>query len=207
MAELHIDSDPYVPGQWTLRSSTPAVLAAVPDAIVQVLGFEHDVLAVWALHHDEQTGARDELYREERRELGPTAQPRIVELARPWQARVVWVDRYHLVASGPATAASRLLGLYVASNGRLVLAVHDPSVTAMVQQSMHALTSSAQVDHAHGISTYGHTWEDPARIALTRFTLRSDPDRNGTIRLRAPQPMAAGVQDALVRLRQTVAGW
>ena len=57
------------------------------------------------------------------------------------------------------------------------------------------------------------TWEHPNFVGLSRFVLRySALSKHGerprdSLAVRAPQPMALGVQDALGRLQQMVAGW
>lgn len=197
MAQLHLESDPFQPGRWLIRSSHPGALAAVPDAIVQVLQLEDEALAGWMLHPDEQAGIRDAAYHDELAEIGHGPLVEVMELARPWQQNVVWVDRYHLlVAAAPPRIATRLLGLYVGSKGQSVLAVHHPSVAALIQQEIAALPNEA-----------GRTWERQEFVANSRFVVRSAPDLPQAVELRCPQPMAHGVQDALSRLSQMVAGW
>lgn len=197
MAQLHVESDPFHAGRWTLRSDHPSVLAAVPDALVQVLELGSDALAAWALHPDEQAGIRDAAYHDELRELGHGAAVEVVELVRPWQQHVVWVDRYHLVVrAAPPAAGSRLLGLYVGSKGRLVLSVHHPSVAGIVQQLVAAMPADG-----------GAAWEAADHVGSARFVLRYSPDEPDAVQLRAPQPMAHGVQEALGRLAGMVAGW
>lgn len=197
MAQLLVETDPIQPGRWTVRSPSPAALAAVPDALVQVLELEQEALAAWALHPDEQAGVRDSAYHDELRELGSAALVDVVELVRPWQPNVVWVDRYHLVVGATQpTVASRLLGLYVGSKGRMVLVVHHPSVAAMVQQAVASMPNEG-----------GREWDRADRVGNARFLVSYSPDDPGAVQVRAPQPMAMGIQDALGRLTQIVAGW
>ncbi|MCW2927745.1 MAG: hypothetical protein JWM86_1713 [Thermoleophilia bacterium] len=197
MAQLQVEPDPIQPGRWTLRSPNAAALAAIPDALVQVLELGGEAMAGWALHPDEQAGIRDAAYHDELRELGPQSLVQVAEQVRPWQPNVVWVDRYHLlVGAASPTLGSRLLGLYVGSKGRIVLSVHHPSVAALVQQAITAMP----VDNARD-------WDAPAHLANARFVLRYDPSDPTAIQLRCSQPMAHGVQDALLRLQQMVAGW
>lgn len=197
MSHLILDSDPIHPGQWTLQSSNPAVLAAVPDAIVQVLDLKNEVLAAWALHPDEQAGIRDAAYHDELAELGPQALVEVRELSRPWQPNVVWVDRYHLlVGSAPASVGSRLLGLYVGSKGRIVLSVFHPSVAALIGSEYDTMPSNR-----------AHDWDQPMHVDNARFVIRFDPENLTSLRLRCSQPMAMRVQDALLRLAQTVTAW
>lgn len=197
MAHMLVETDPLVPGRWTLRCNNPSALAATCDALVQVLDLGGEALAGWALHNDEQAGMRDAAYIDELQELGPMAAAQVVELTRPWQPNVVWVDRYHLlIASAAPPMGSRLLGLYVGSPGRIVLSVHQPSMAAQVQAAIAALPESS-----------GRGWDDPAHVALTRFVLRYDPEEPGAVKVRAPQPSALAVQDAITRLTQHVAAW
>jgi len=122
---------------WSISSSSPAALAAVPDAIIQRLGVTHDTLTLWALHPSEQDGLRDAAYHDERTELGMYAQCEIIEMARPHRPNVVWIDRFHLIATGAAaTCASRIAGLYTGGQGILALWLHDGSVT--MQLAEHA---------------------------------------------------------------------
>jgi hypothetical protein len=197
MAQLLAETDPTQPGRWTLRSDHPSVLAAVPDALVQVLDLGGEVLGAWALHPDEQAGVRNAAYHDELRELGVQSVVEVRELVRPWQQNVVWVDRYHLlVGAAPTTVGSRLLGLYVGSKGRIVLSVFHPSVAAIVQGEYDSMPHET-----------GHDWDRIEHVANARFVLRYDPSQPGALQLRCAQPMAHGIQDALGRLAQTVAGW
>jgi hypothetical protein len=197
MAQLLVESDPFQPGRWALRSDNPSVLAAIPDALVQVLELGGEALAAWALHPDEQAGLRDAAYHDELREIGIGPLVEVRELTRPWQQNVVWVDRYHLlVAAAPPTLGSRLLGLYVGSKGRIVLSVYHPSVAGMVQGEIDGMPNEN-----------GREWDRQQHVANARFVLRYDPDQPGVVQLRCAQPMAMGVQDAITRLTQMVAGW
>ncbi len=197
MAQLLLETDPYQPGRWTLRSDNPSVLAAIPDALVQVLELGGEALAAWALHPDEQAGIRDAAYHDELREIGVGPIVEVRELVRPWQQNVVWVDRYHLlVAAASPTLGSRLLGLYVGSKGRIVLSVYHPSVAGIV----HAALDGMPNENAR-------EWDSQNHVANARFVLRYDPDQPGAVQLRCAQPMAMGVQDAVSRLQQMVAGW
>jgi len=197
MAQLQLETDPFLPGRWAIRSDNPSVLAAVPDALVQVLELGSEALAAWALHPDEQAGIRDAAYHDELRELGHGPLVEVVELVRPWQHNVVWVDRYHLVVrAAPSTVASRLLGLYVGSKGRMVLSVHHPSVAGIVQQEVAGMPNEN-----------GRDWDRGEHVGNARFVLRYDPDQRDVVQVRCAQPMAAGVQDALGRLAHTVAAW
>lgn len=197
MARLDIIADHFLPGRWTVRSDSPTALAATCDALVQSLQVEGEALAAWALHHDEQAGFAEQAYGEERRELGPRAEVRVVELPRPPRHNVVWTDRVHLVATSALPASgSRLLGLYVGSKGRLVLAVHHPSVTANVAARVGAMPGDGARD-----------WDSGEFVSNCRFVVRYSQDEPDAIELRAPQPMAGAAAEALARLAAIVAPW
>jgi len=197
MAQLQLETDLYQPGRWIIRSDNLSVIAAVPDAVSQVLDLSGEALAAWALHPDEQAGMRDAAYHDELREVGVGPLVEVRELVRPWQPNVVWVDRYHLlVAAAPTTIGSRLLGLYAGSKGRIVIAVYHPSVAGVIQQVITEMPNGNAAD-----------WNRDDVVAQCRFILRYDPETPNAIQLRAPQPMAMGVQDSLTRLTQMVAGW
>jgi hypothetical protein len=202
MAQLIIEGDPYQPGRWTLRSDNPSVLAAVPDALVQVLELGADTLSMSAVHYDEQREFAEHAYADERREVGYGPQVEVVSLPRAPRPGVVWIDRLHLlVGSASPQVASRLLGLYVGSNGSMTLCVSHPSVAAQVVATLR---------EDLGIND---TWEHPDFDALNRFVVRYSAlskhgDRPGnTLAVRAPQPTALAVQGALGQLQQMVAGW
>ena len=89
MAQLQVESDPFLPGRWTLRSDHPGALAAIPDAIVQVLGLDADVLSAWAVHYDEQNEYAENAYANERRELGHGPVAEVISLPRSPQPHVV----------------------------------------------------------------------------------------------------------------------
>jgi hypothetical protein len=197
MAQLLVENDIYQAGRWTLRSDNPSVLAAIPDALVQVLELGGEALAAWALHPDEQQGIRDAAYHDELREIGIGPLIEVRELVRPWQPNVVWVDRYHLlVAAAPPSLGSRLLGLYVGSKGRIVMSVYHPSVSGMITGELDGMPNEN-----------GREWDRSLHVDNARFVLRYDPDQPGAVQLRCAQPMAMGVQDAIARLQQMVAGW
>jgi hypothetical protein len=197
MAQLQLEQDPFRAGRWTITSTDPRVLASVPDALVQSLGLGTDPLVAWGLHPDEQDGSRDAAYREELAEIGFGPLVQVVELPRPFRPNVVWVDRYHLlVAAAPATLGTRLLGLYVGSKGQLVVGVHDPSVSATVQQALVALPDQGTAN-----------WDSDHLVSQVRFLLRYAPSNPHAVELRAPQAFAQGAQTALLNLQQYVAAW
>lgn len=197
MAQLIVENDIYQPGRWTLRSDNPSVLAAIPDALVQVLELDGEALGAWALHPDEQAGLRDAAYRDELGEIGVGPLVEVRELVRPWQPNVVWVDRYHLlVAAAQPTLGSRLLGLYVGSKGRIVLSVYHPSVSGIVHGEFDGMPNEN-----------GREWDRQQHVDNARFVLRYDAAQAGAVQLRCAQPMAMGVQEAILRLQQMVAGW
>ena len=207
MADLHLAlrATSLLSG-WTIASTNASALAAVPDAIVQRLGITHDALTLWAQHYSEQSGLRHEAYAEERDELGIGARCEVVELARPHRPNVVWLDRFHLVAtSASATTASRIAGLYTSaehagqhggSATRLTMWLHDPSVTSMV--AAHAAAQPA---------IEGAGWDDDAIAMSCRCCMLVDARRPGTLELRCPPIFAAGIGEALTQLSQLVAPW
>lgn len=206
MAQLHVESDPFLPGRWSIRSDHPGALAAIPDAIVQVLGLDSDVLSAWAVHYDEQTEYAENAYANERREIGHGPHAEVIALPRAAQPHVVWIDRQHLlVGAAPAQLATRLLGLYVGSNGTITLAISDPSVAASVHASLREMVGGGRaMDEA---------WTSDQFVSLNRVVIRYDAlslhgeAPTNVVKVRAPQPMALAVQDAIGRLTQTVAPW
>ena len=197
MAQLTVESDMFQPGHWTLRSDHPSALAAVPDAVVQTMGLQGEALGAWALHYDEQDLHAEDAYARERQELGMHAQAQVVALPTAARAHVVYIDRLHLVAwAAPAGAGSRLAGLYVGTAGDLVLCVHHPSVTAQVAQELTRLPQGGR-----------ELRDGSSLVPNSRFVVSFDREQPDSVRVRAPQPMALAVQDALGRLRDLVAGW
>lgn len=202
MAQLLVETDQFLPGRWTIRSDHPSALAAVPDAIVQVLDLGGESLSATACHYDEQSEHAEDAYANERREVGYGPLVEVVNLPRAPQPGVVWIDRQHLlVGSAPPGLGSRLLGLYVGSNGSMTLATCHPSVSAQVT---HALRDDIGRDEA---------WERHDLVAMSRFVVRypalslHGEAATNLLHVRAPQPMSMGVNDALTRLAHTVASW
>ncbi|MBC7644600.1 MAG: hypothetical protein H7123_05685 [Thermoleophilia bacterium] len=207
MAQITFTSNatPTLSG-WSISSHSPAVLAAIPDAIVQRLGVAHDTLTLWACHPSEQDGLREAAYQDERTELGIYAQCEVIELARPHRPNTVWLDRFHLVAtSAPASIASRVAGLYVGGDGspvghpghnRLALWLHDPSVTMQL------------VDHARSMPlANGAGWDLDAVALSCRCSLLVDARRPGVVELRCPPMFAPAIGETLLQLSQLVASW
>lgn len=198
MARLEVIADAAsVVGGLVVRSEHPAALAAVPDALVQVLGLEQDVGSCWALHPSEQDGLRTAAYGEDRAELGMGAHVDVLELTRPRQRNVVWIDRYHLVGSfQPVAVASRLLGLYAGGPGSLLLYVHHPTVTATFQ-------------HVVGQAPYdgGATWDAATIVEQSRFAVRYDGRFPQQLRLTCNSTLRSHVAQALHALAGTVAPW
>ncbi|MCW2956075.1 MAG: hypothetical protein JWO69_944 [Thermoleophilia bacterium] len=196
MAQLQVQTDMLVPGSWTVRSDHPGALAGVSDAIVQSLGLSGEALGAWALHYDEQDMHAEDAYARERHELGMHANVQVVALPTPARAHTVYVDRLHLLAvAAPPDAGSRLAGLYVGTAGDLVLSVHHPSVTMNVGGVL------SQLPHDRSL-------QDGQRlVGDSRFVLHFHRDDPTAVQVRAPQPMALPVQDALGRLAGLVAGW
>ena len=214
MAQLIVESDPFLPGRWKLTSDHPSALAAVPDAIVQVLGLDADVLSAWAVHYDEQNEFAENAYANERRELGHGPVAEVVSLPRAPQPHVVWIDRQHLVVgAAPARMATRLLGLYAGSNGTITLAISDPSVAGQVHATLrefaHGTNPYATADHLGA----NDAWGGEPFVALNRVIVRYDAlslhgeAPTNALHVRAPQATALAVQNALAQLQGMVAGW
>lgn len=197
MATLNWSQDSSRPGVWLVQANHPTALAAIPDALLQVLDLPHDQLAAWALHQSEQVGGRADAYGDERRELGPTALVNVVELLRPRQQNTVWIDRYHLVvASAPAAAASRLLGLYAGSTGSLLLYVCAPASPTTIPAFI------AQAPHTGGIG-----WDDPILASQARFAVRYTERAPHQLQLVVAPVFAQQAQEALQKLAAIANQW
>ncbi len=134
-----LQHDPLGPGAGVLTASSPAELCDAVRRIVPVIAAPGDAMAVWALHPSEQDVAPEQAYAEDRALVGG-ADVRIHELARPRQHNVIWVDRYHLLVRGAdPSAAWQLMGLYVASAGECIVAIHHPSVAFAVSDLVERL--------------------------------------------------------------------
>ncbi len=206
MAQLTVESDPFLPGRWTLRRDHPGALAAVPDAIVQVLGLDGDVLSAWAVHYDEQNEYAENAYANERREIGYGPQVEVISLPRTPQPHVVWIDRQHIVVgAAPPPLATRLLGLYVGSNGTITLALSDPSVAGQVHASLRGMVDAPKAA--------GDVWSTDQFVGLNRVVIRYDAlslhgeAPTNVLHVRAPQATALAIQGALGQLQGMVAGW
>lgn len=198
MASLHVQPDPRsFSGGWVVSSDHPAAVAAVPDSIVQLLNLSSDAASIWSLHPSEQTGSRLDAYPHERQELGPMSAFEVVELLRPRQPNVVWVDRYHLVAHAPsATVVSRLLGLYAGSQGRVVAYVHHPSVAGVFRDAV------ARCPHDDG-----RDWDVNGIVEQSRFAIQYESQFPAQVRLACATPFRQQTAQALAQLAQTVASW
>lgn len=196
MAQLHVQPDLLVPGSWTVQSDHPGALAGISDAIVQTLGLQGEALAVWALHYDEQDQHAENAYARERQELGMHASAQVIVRPTPARSNVVYVDRLHLVGvAAPPSAGSRLAGLYVGTQGDLVMSVHHPSVTHQIGAALMRLPDDADARSGHAL------------VGDSRFVVSIDRRHPTAVQVRAPQPMALSVQDALSRLATLVAAW
>jgi hypothetical protein len=197
MAELIVQTDLFTPGHWTLQSANLSALAATSDALVQALGLHSDALSVWGRHYDEQNERAEDAYINERQIIGPSARVDVIALPREPRPNFVWIDRLHVVAGAASpSVGSQLLGLYVGSNGRMVQAIHHPSVGPVVHHALLAMPDSA-----------GRDWNTAALVDQCRAVLSYDGEQPGALQVRAPQQMAQPVNDALIRLQQLVAGW
>jgi hypothetical protein len=197
MAQLHVTPRAgLLCSGWSITSESPAALAAIPDSIVQLQGLAADSMTVWATHPSEQDGLRSSAYTTEISELGPECRVDVVELVRPRQERVVWIDRYQLVAGGSrAERASRIAGLYAGSAGTCAIWVHHPSVSAGIES------------HAAGVArTVGDGWADEQITLQCRFVALVSGSRS-TVEVRCPPASAPAVLQALDQLGRVVAHW
>lgn len=180
-----------------IEASHPAAAAVVVDTLVTAIAQPSDGVTGWALHPYEQDGMADQAYANERRELGDDAMVYVEELTRPRQHGVVWVDRYHLIASGcSARTAHRLCGLYVAGDGgQCVCLIHDPSVSHVMHEHVRAI--------AHGTTT---SWDDQTIAMSCRLALRVGTHPN-TVQLRLPPMLLGAAHAAIDQARSHVASW
>lgn len=198
---MHPDSAVTLAG-WTIVSEHPGALAAIPDAIVQHLGFPYDVVTLWARHPSEQDGSRDAAYLQEQQEIGPASSIEVVELTRPHQRNVVWTDRYHLIAAGArATAASRIAGMYAGERhtnfgSHLVTWIHDPSVTTLVADQAYRMPAAN-----------GGGWDFDQVVLSCRFALNFDARYPTAVTLRCPPLLAPQIAAALTELATLVSSW
>lgn len=198
VAQFQIDSEPSTQlAQWRIRSTHPAALAAIPDALAQRIAQPHDVATCWLIHPSEQDSTRDAAYEQERHEIGLSGAVVIEELTRPRQRNVVWVDRYHLLATSvPLPAISRLAGLYVdGSGGRMTCFVHDPSVTHQIWQHVASLPHDG-----------GRTWNDASAVMSARFACATGGTDVTTVVCCHPT-FAPLVTESFQQLSQAVAPW
>lgn len=196
MARLTVQPDPVRAGRIVVSADHPAALAAVADALLASGAFDGVVMAAWGLHPTEQDELRSHAYADDRAELGADAQLEVVELPRPREARVVWIDRYHLVVhAARAAVATRVLGLYVGSRGELVISLHHPSVAGFVM--------SAVVD----IPVRGRdAWDRPELLGYASALLHYDPRRPAELGLYCALGIQTAVYAALTDLAHRVRG-
>lgn len=206
MATLHVDQDLLAAGTWRVTSDHPAALAAIPDALLQVSpDAAADMVSAWALHPTEQAGVRSEAYREEQHELGSAAQFEVVELPRPHQHNVVWVDRFHLCATAiPPSVTSRLLGMYVGTAGRCVTYLHHTSISAQVVGHVMQLPLAAT---AGGRASGAQLWSESGVAQQCRLVVNYDSARPTSVDLRCSPHVTSDVIRALQHLSTIVAPW
>lgn len=170
---LTVAADPLDPQRLVARSDDPRTLAQIADRLLRALSEPGDTLGGWALHPSEQDGGRESAYREERSLVPYTAIVEVIELARPRQRRVVWIDRYHLLVRGaPPEVGGPLSGLYVGGQGILCLYVHHPSAAHPVSDLVTRLPYS------------GHNqWDEPHTVAQCRYAMRIDAQEPSLVRI------------------------
>lgn len=196
MANLQWTPDFHHPGVSVVTSDSPAVLAAVPQTLNRAMCQPGDAMAVWALHPHEQDSVADVAYSSERSELGLNAQVRVMELARPRQQNVVWIDRYHLLAnSANPEVAHRLLGLYVGSPGEIAIYVHHPSVTAQLAASLEAFPNAG-----------GRDWCNHLLISQCRWAAHYAKQSPGAVSVAIAPAFVAMFEPAMQELAAAIAG-
>jgi hypothetical protein len=190
---FEITHDMLRPGRMRIAHRDPAALAAIPDAVAQAVAPPGTICSLWCLHHAEQDGVAHTAYPNERMELGPHAQAEVLTMARPHQVRVVWTDRYHLLATNaPASAATRVLGLYVGgSKGDAVLVLHHPSTSAQVIAGIRTLPE-----------THGRSWDQPPLVDAALFMVRADRTQQDAVEAFASPSFVQPVNAALAQLGQ-----
>jgi hypothetical protein len=206
--DLQTDSASAV-GALVVRSATPAVLAAVPDALAQSLGWENDVVSAWALHPSEQdTMVRDNTYQNERAELGVNAAVDVVELVRPRQQNVIWVDRFHLVAQfRPPSLLTRLLGLYAGGEGELIAWVHDYTVGSVFAQTVRQIPQDRSNRVAGVMPEHGAGWDSHTNVEQSRCGIRYDGRQPDMVRVTLATPFRQQGVQALQQLAAIVSPW
>ena len=179
-----------------IGSDVAAASAAVIQGLVEAIAQPTDVLTSWALHPYEQDGTREVAYANERRELGDAATVYVEELTRPRQQNVVWVDRYHLIASGCTPRSThRLCGLYVAGDGgQCVCMIHDPSVSHMMHEHARAIAHSA---------TAG--WDDEHVAMSCRLVVRTGSEPH-QVQVRLPAMFVPTAHTVIEHTRARIAG-
>lgn len=188
---LNATPDPVRPGVLVVHGS-PAALTTVPLRLARAIGEPSDLFAVHALHPSEQDVPSHLAYQEERSELGTAPPPlgptvEVVELARPYQQNVVWIDRFHLLVMGAQLdRMDRLLGLYVTSEGQIRIFCHHPSVAFPVHERLRML-----------LGELADRQPPDDLLAMTRFTVWYDPRARDVVRLWVPSMYAAAVGPAL----------
>jgi hypothetical protein len=197
MADLRVDSTPAgLSAGFRVWSGHPTATAAAVEAVTAAVCQPGDVLTCWAVHKDEQDGLRDTAYEHERMELGSRSIVHIEELPRPRERGVVWIDRYHLLATGAAPAVMhRLCGLYLtAEGGEIVCCAHDPSVAELVTRHVWSLP------HTDARTA----WDDDSIMLSCRVSVRSG-SAAGAVDVRLPPVLAAPAHAAIDATRQRVA--
>ena len=187
---FYLDHDMLRPGHMVIHHPSPSVLAAVPDAIAQAVAPAGTTCSVWAVHHAEQAASTRDAYAHERAELGLGAHIEVVELVRPRQNNVIWTDRLHLLAThAPASAAARILGLYVDSAGDAVTVLHHPATSAAVVTALQSLPNDPQ-----------RSWRQTGLTDAALFIAQVDRRRPGSLDAYVSPPLLQNTIAALHEL-------
>lgn len=173
---LHVQTDLLVPGVLTVSSPTAQALTTGLQRILESLQNTDAVLSVYALHPSEQDGTAQAAYANERLVTGPSGVVAgIVELPRPREKGVVWIDRYHLLVSGiPLRFGAQLFGLYVGSQGRMIAYVHSPEMLHPFAQQLRLLAE------------HPRRWEEPFVAGACLLAVRYDDDQRDALDMRMP---------------------
>jgi hypothetical protein len=149
-------------------------------------------MALHALHQDEQDIPAHMAYEDERRELGTLPPPlgptvEIIELARPHQRNVVWIDRNHLMVTGAKVdIAHRMMGLYVSSKGQIRIMIHHPSVSHQIHEALRNM-----------LANLGDRQLPDDVLQLTRFAVWYDPKLPDAVRVWTPPMYAQMISSAI----------
>lgn len=173
-----------------------AALAGVPDALSHVLCQPGDSLAIHALHYNEQDLSISSAYTDERELLG-AAPHQVIEVTRPRRQNVVYIDRFHLIASGASPhIGGQLLGLYVGGRGTITIYALPPQLAG---------TGAAVVTELP--NSNGSRWAEGGFAGAARFTVHYTKDDPYKVSAYAPIPFLQSAAAALDELSRQAEHW